>query len=357
MFARYFIGRFLRLFFLILFSSIVVFLLLDFVGNIKDWLKKEPQVVFDYYLNYIPHILFLIMPINVLLTTTAVVGGMARHLEWAAMKTAGFSIVRLMSPLYFILVLITGGMYILGEYVLPDANHRRLEIAQPKNHVKKEQKRDKAKYQFVYISDETKSYYFKRYSSRTKSANKPTILFFEKNKLIKRLDARSIKWKKDFWIATDVWERIFFRDSLVSIFHKKLSLQGIIDESPKDFIDTRFTPDEMSGRDIQTRILSLKRSGEKSEEWETQWHFKLSGPFVNLILGLIAMALSHNTIKGGIAKSFVVGLFITFCYYVLLKVGVVLGGNEALVPWAGAWFGNIIFGALASLILWRSIRL
>mgnify|MGYP001491534039 CR=1 FL=1 len=235
MFARYFISRFLRLFFLILLASVVVFLLLDFVGNIKDWLKKEPQVVVDYYLNFIPHILFLIMPINVLLTTTAVVGGMARHLEWAAMKTAGLSIVRLMSPLYVMLILITAGMYLLGEYVLPDANHRRLEIAQPKNHVKKGQKRDKAKYQFVYISDETKSYYFKRYSSRTKSANKPTILFFEQNVLVKRLDARSMKWKKDSWIATNVWERMFYRDSLVSTFYKTLSLQGIVDESPKDF--------------------------------------------------------------------------------------------------------------------------
>ena len=95
MFTRYLLRRFFRLFALVLFSTLFVYVLLDFVGNIKVWLQRDPKDVAEYYLNFVPNIVYLVMPVNLLLSVVGVVGSMARHLEIASMKTAGRSVLRI----------------------------------------------------------------------------------------------------------------------------------------------------------------------------------------------------------------------------------------------------------------------
>ena len=36
-------------------------------------------------------------------------------------------------------------------------------------------------------------------------------------------------------------------------------------------------------------LLSPSSAGEDTKSWETQWHFKIAGPFMNFIISLIAM--------------------------------------------------------------------
>ena len=357
MFTRYLLRRFFRLFFLVLFSTLFVYVLLDFVGNIRVWLLREPKDVAEYYLNFIPNIVYLVMPVNLLLAVVGVVGSMARHLEITSMKTAGRSVLRITAPLLVVSVLIAGAMFWANEEILPDANHRRLELAQPPTDQSSKIRREKQKNRAVVVGENV-TYYFRNYSSRTQRARDAVILRFDSLGVRDRYDAASMDWNDSVWLLSNGFHRTFLPNGeSVGVPFKSLSREGVVSEKPNDFIDDRYSPDEMNRAMLLKKINSQRRSGEDTRALETQYHFKLAGSVVAILITIIGIALAHGAIRGGLPRVFGLGLLLTFSYYILLRIGLVLGETGVLPPLGGAWFGNAIVGSVALFLLIRSVRL
>ena len=131
-YTRLVLGNFLGLLLLCVSSALVVFLAVDFVGNSKVWLARPAKDVQTYYLNFIPHMLYLISPVALLLASVFSVGNMAKHLELVALRAAGISIWRILAPILLFGALASAGMFWFEDAVLPDANHRRFQINEPK---------------------------------------------------------------------------------------------------------------------------------------------------------------------------------------------------------------------------------
>ena len=68
-YVRHVLFGFFGLLFITLFVSVMVFLVVDFVGNTKIWLTRNPKDVYRYYLDYLPHIISLVLPIALLLAS------------------------------------------------------------------------------------------------------------------------------------------------------------------------------------------------------------------------------------------------------------------------------------------------
>lgn len=364
-FTRYLLGNFAKSFVLVAIGAILIFVVIDFVGNIRMWLSRGMENTLEYYQCYLPYIFYLILPIAVLIAVVASLGSMARHLELTAILGAGRSGPAMLRPLVLVGLLLSGGMFWMGEYVLPDANFRRLELAQPTGG-RKQVSRIKERSNFAYISSDKHTWHFQYYSAARKEARKIILLCFAKGSMTERWDARTMIWvgkdsvnAKGHWEMMDGHRRVFHRDGTIRVepFAKR-SLLGVVPTRPEDLIFERQTGDEMNTTMIQERIAAQRRSGEETRVLETQWNFKYSGPFVALITLLIGAALSHRYSRaGGLSSKFGVGLFFSFAYYVTIKVGLQMGEGGVLVPWLGAWLGNIIFGFVAMVLLVRSFRL
>ncbi len=356
-FTLYITRRFLRLLFFMVIATLLVYVLLDFVGNIRIWLLRTPQEIFEYYLNYAPQIIYLVMPVNLLLAVVGTVGGMARHLEITSMKIAGHSVLRISSPIILLGVIVSLLMFWMTEKILPDANHRRLELAQPPSDQASKIQRDKFKLKSVVVGQDA-TFYLRNYSAKQQRAREVVILKFDSSRVTDRWDARIMEWRDSSWILRDGFHRRFFVDGESSgDSFVTADLHGVISEKPSDFLDDRFSPDEMDRKMILQKIESQRRSGESTRSLETHYHFKLAGSCSGFLIVLIGISLSHGAIRGGIARIFGIGLLLTFSYYVLLRMGLVLGENGALSPLMGAWFGNVIAGTVALILLLRSIRL
>ncbi len=72
---------------------------------------------------------------------------------------------------------------------------------------------------------------------------------------------------------------------------------------------------------------------------------------------LIGVSIAANTLKTGLTKRFGISLLATFCYFILLRFGLILGENGGLSPVMGAWIGNIVFGLMGMGLFWRIGRL
>ena len=101
-FSRYLIWNFLKMFLIVVCGAVLIFIVIDFVGNIKTWLSRDMKLAGDYYLSYLPYILYLITPVALFIAVLASVGNMARHLEMSAMQSSGQSPFKTLFPIFLL---------------------------------------------------------------------------------------------------------------------------------------------------------------------------------------------------------------------------------------------------------------
>jgi lipopolysaccharide export system permease protein len=357
-YVRHVLSGFFALLFLTVIVAIVVFIVVDFVGNTKIWLARPPMEVYRYYLDYLPHILYLVLPVALLLASVFSIGNMARHLELVALRAAGVPITRILAPILFFGLVASGVMFWFENSILPDANHRRYEINEPKS--ENEQGGDPLeKFNYLYTASDGLILYFDFYSGHRNTGQGITVLSQpKKGPLALRIDAKSLVWdstKHKGWILRDGTKRVFRDGALEASPFKEIPFP-LFKDQPKDLLDDRSYPDEMGMDELDRRIAILQRSGESSRVLETERYFRFSSSLVNLFMALIGTALAVNTIKSGLARNFGIALGITFLYYVALRLGLVMGENGSLTPVVGAWLGNMIFAPLGLLLLWKAAR-
>lgn len=354
-YVRHVLGAFLSLFFLSLFSGVVIFLAVDFVGSTKTWLARPSEDARIYYLNFIPHILYLVFPVALLLGAVFSVGNLARHLELVALRAAGISIWRILAPILVFGAAASGGMYWFSDAVLPDANHKRFQINEPKT--PDDRGGDPMeKFNYAYTASDGTILFFDYYSGHRKTGQGVAAISHPRGKgMSMRIDARTLAWDSLGWVLRDGTKRTFGADGLKSEAFKERRFAEL-DDRPQDLLYDRVHHEEMSLQEIDRRIAILRRSGESANVLETQRGFRLSSSLVNFFMVLIGAAMSVHTIKAGLARNFGIALLITFLYYVSLRIGLVMGENGTLSPTMGAWFGNLLFAPLGMVLLWRAAR-
>ncbi len=356
-YVRHILSGFIGLLFLVLGVTIVIFIVVDFVGNSKVWMARPPRDVYHYYLDFLPHIVYLVLPIAMLLASVFSVGNLARHLELVALRASGISITRILSPILLIGIIASAAMFWFENSILPDANHRRYEINEPKSMDGDSGGDPLEKFNYLYTSTNGLILYFDFYSGHRNSGQGVTVINQpKKGPLAMRIDAKTMSWEKDKgWTLREGTKRVFKKGLLEATAFKELPFTQFQDQ-PKDLLDDRTYSEEMAMDELDRRIDILKRSGETSRILETDRFFRFSSSVVNFFMVLIGTAMSVHTIKTGLAKNFGIALGIWAVYYVALRVGLVMGENGSLSPLVGAWFGNFIFAPLGLILFWKAAR-
>ncbi len=364
-FSRYLIGNFMKMFLIVMLGAILMFVVIDFVGNIKTWLARDMKDVGEYYWCYLPYIVYLITPVAMFIAVLASVGNMARHLEMTAMQSSGQSPFKTLMPIFFFGILVSVGSYEMSELWLPDANHKRLEVMET-NAQKKKNPRIKEKQDFTFIDSEKASWFFRHYSGTNKLGRDVVLLLRENGHMKERYDARVVRWVEEegknassYWMFEKGFHRTFEKDGSITVVPiTREKMLGRVATHPDDLINERQVADEMDSRMVLQRIEVLKRSGEDTRVMETALHFKRSAHWMNLIVLLIGAALCHRyTRSGGLSQKFGVGLLLIFSYYILERIGLKMGENGALTPFLGAWISHFIYGGVSGVMLYRSFRL
>jgi lipopolysaccharide export system permease protein len=352
--TRYVLRGFIGLFLLCLIGTVGLFVIIDFVGNSKIWLSRPPEDKYIYYLNFLPHITYLVCPIAVLLASVFSVGVLAKHLELVAMRAAGVSTGRILWPILLIGATLSGGMIYFQDRILPEANHRRYAINEP--HSGDQESGDpQERFQFLYTASDGALYHFDYYNAHRREASGIAIMRLRGNKPEWRIDARTMNWDSTGWNLVEGTERKFAGDSITATVFTKRALPELSDK-PADLLDDRTFPEELPFAELEKRIAIQVRGGENPRIYVTNWHFRYSSALVNFVMVLLGVSLAVNTFKTGLMRNFGIALGITFLYYVALRFGLVMGENGTLDPRWAAWFGNLLFAPLGVFLWWRAAR-
>lgn len=340
---RYIAVRFLNVLLFALFAFIVLFVVVDAIDHMDKFIDRGmPKIMIaEYYYYYLPYIIILCMPVAMLLASLFSIGQLARYNELTAMKASGISLYRIVTPILVIAFLISIGMIFFGETILPTATTQKMLLEQAYLESGQNVHRDKININFRDLENRRISIQY--YNVSQKRARNVTIIEFDGDRLLRRIDAKFMQWEQDHWVLQEAYERKnFTATGEESQYFQQLPLQEM-QFNPKDLEKVHKQPEEMSYGELKVFIAELEKNGGDKNRWMVDLYMKFSFPFANFIIVLFGAPLSATKRRGGAAMGFGISLAICFLYFGLVKTGQTMGHNGSFSPWLGAWLGNFVF--------------
>lgn len=328
----------------------------EFFRELNTYLANKASFlhVFEYLLYNFPWWTIQVLPIAVLLAVLFSLGGLARHNEITAMKSAGVNIWKIFSILFVCGMFITAGEIFLREEVVPKCVKRAEAVWQGKikheNRVLQTEFRD----QVVMLPGNGRMT-MNHLSARTNKITGVVIDYYNGNFELKRqLVSKEAAWNGSSWELLDGVERMFSGATwMEAAFQaKKIDLPF----KPEDYIEVGVRPEQMTTPEFADYIEQLDKLGKPIEKELIQFHSRYASAFSHLIVIFIGIpfALGLGS-KYGKIVSFTFAVIFAFIYWGFQALGQSLGQNGVISPALAAWMGNIVFG-LAGLVFVSKVQ-
>jgi len=347
---RYILREYLITFLVIVASFAVIFIVIDVFDRLPRLLRKgaENAVIIEYFILRLPYLFVLTSPVAVLLSGLFLMNSLSKYNESIAMRAAGISIVRMVTPLFWFSLAFAVFIMLFGEYVLPLAESARENLYT--SQIQKQKVEDiKMRSNIHYRGADDNLYYigfFHGYENYIKTID---ITTFDSStgSISKKITAASATWNDTtrVWKAQECTVRTFRQNgSFRAQFYDTRDLTEL-SATPGDFIKLAKKPMAMNFFELLEYINRLKSVGENYRKELTDLFFKIAFPFANFIIILFCVPLaSTSTRSKGRGWIFLFGLVICFSYLSALRISQSLGYSGVLSPSTAAWLPNLLFG-------------
>jgi lipopolysaccharide export system permease protein len=350
--SRYLVEEFLRILALCVIAFVVVYLIADFSDRIDDFLKHQAPLgaVVRYFLVKIPLILNEVLPIGVLAAMLLGLGGLSRHNELTAMRASGLSSAQMVAPLLGVCVLLSFGIFLWNENVVPHFATRAHYINTVE--IKKRQMQGLLGDQQIWAHGQDAFYNIQSFDARRRALVGVTIYPIDPAFHLKGLvEIPRAHWNGQEWRFRNGTERRFLPTGEIESVPLRA---GTLDlrEKPEDLMAARRDAEEFSYRELSNLIANLRKKGLDTTEYVVDLQLKLAVPFICTVMGLISMPLGMRNLRGkSMASNVGIGLLIGASYWFVLALAVSLGHSGALPPVVAAWTANAIFAAIGTFLL------
>ncbi len=350
MLDRYVSREFLKTYLIVFLSFSVVFIVIDVIDNLAPLMRSgaTPQLAILYYLLRLPYLIVLTSPVTILITGLFLMNSLARHNESVAMRAAGVSITRAMLPLFALGLLISLGVAVFGEYVLPWAEKTRNYVYDVK--IQGAQAEDNLlKARVHYQGDKNDFYYFAFFDGyqNTIRVIDLTKLDPKDQEISERVTASSAVWQKDRWLLQDCEIRRFDKGKQIYYQYYPSTSLPLLDVKPEDFVRITKKTISLNFFELQQYIARLRKMGEPANREIVDLHMKLAFPLTNLIVIFFFIPVAtSNTRSKSRGLVFLLGLVVCFLYLIMVRVVQSLGYSGVIPPVWAAWLPNLFFTLL-----------
>jgi lipopolysaccharide export system permease protein len=355
---KYVIRQFKNIFLFILLAMWIVFLLVDLINQLAKFIDQQAPLfsVVKYYLFYSPYIIVLTLPIVMLLATLFSIGQLSRKNEITAMKSAGISLYRILLPILILGLGISLIIMVVGMAILPYTDEKKLQIKRAE--IEKGGFYADGNLNNLLVQDQGGAIFrLERYNGQKKFGTEVLVQKFRDGHILEEIQAQKMSWTGTGWLLEKGRYRILpdsLNQSLTEekTFDRLLRLDFKI--KPEAFTKREKMTEEMSFKELTNYIDAKKETKQEVPKELTDLYFKISYPFISLIIVLFGAPLAANPRRSGLAISFGLGLSISFAYYIILQIFRSLGYSQKLTPLVAAWLANIIFAVVGMVILMKA---
>ena len=354
---RYIVSKFLVILFYTTMAFIAIFIVVDFVEHLDKFLSGNGTAlnIALYYFYYIPYIIHLTLPVNMLLSSLFSLGTMAQYNELIAILSSGVSLYRVVLPILLLALFVSILAGFGGETIVPEANRKRMDIY--RYDIRNEPREKRGTERQISLQDyDQRQVNIMYFDVAKKRANNVNIVWKEGTNVLERWDVKYMIWQDSLkaWQLHNITRRVF-KDSLETVTRVDSALYEDTRILPEDLVELQLKPEEMNFSELNSFIKKMQSIGADARKWLVDLYMKISYPLANFIIVLFGAPLASQKRRSGPALGFALALLISFVYFLFLRSGQVLGHNGTLSPWLGAWIGNIVF-FIGGLILMLRVR-
>lgn len=339
----YIIKKFLGTFVFAIVLIIAIAVIFDFTERMGDFIDKDvpiSEIIFDYYLNFIPYFANLFSYLFTFIAVIFFTSKMANHSEITAILSSGISFARFTRPYFISAGLIAILSFALGMWVIPYSNKERLEFSE------KYLKRPYRNYEKnIHRQVEPGLYvYMESYNVNSKIAYKFSLERFEGGVLKSKLLSDFAKFNEE----TNKWEitNYYIRDidSLKENITKGPKLDTIINIHPSDFNYRNTIVESMTGGELNAFIDNQRMHGvTQIETYLLEKYRRISDPFSTFILTLIGLSIASRKVKGGSGMHIGVGIALSFSYILFMRISSQFSVKGNFDPLLATWIPNLVF--------------
>ena len=316
--------------------------------------KEAPvrAIIFDYYMNFIPYFATLFAPLFVFIAVIFFTSKMAVNTEIIAMFSSGLSFKRLMLPYFIASFVIAAFTFVLGNFVIPHANIKRLEFEEVYVH-----KSGSYSKRNIHMQVRPNEYvYMESYSNTGNIGYKFSLeKFNETGELESKLMADYVKWDtvQDKWKVHNYYIRNIY-DGIETIEEGK-DIDTVLNIFPKDFARGENFILTMDMKELKEFIDQQQLKGSENViPYLLERYKRLAIPFSTFILTLIGVSVSSRKIRGGIGANIGAGLGLSFIYIFFMQFSSQFAISGALNPLLAVWMPNILFAIIAGILYYKT---
>ncbi|TYB72129.1 MULTISPECIES: LptF/LptG family permease [Bizionia] len=352
----YILKRYLFTFFVMLLLFIPIGITVHLAEKIGKILENEAPFgeVMLYFLDFTIYFAHLLFPLFLFLSVIWFTSKLANNTEIIAFLSSGVSFTRFLRPYLIGATIVSILALVLGLYLAPEASKGFNDF----NYKYLKTNKSPIDNQNVYRQINDNDYiYVSSFDTKQKLGQNFTLEHIENDRVIYKITANTIRYvEKDstYRLTNYVKRTIGEGDDILEESRRK--------DVHFDFDLEDLTPVEYIAETLQ--YGELNRFIEKEEARGSSYisRYKLvkyriwSLPVSVFILTIIAVAVSSVKRRGGMGVNLAFGICIAMVFVFFDKIFGVLASQSDFPPLIAVWFPNILFGILASYLLYNAKR-
>lgn len=353
----YILRKFMGTFFLALFLIICVAVVFDISEKIDNFIDRGatvPDIIFKYYLNFIPNFANLFCALFVFISVIFFTSKMAGKSEFIAMFASGISRLRLLWPYFLGGLIITAFSFFLGNYMIPDCNKER--IAFEEKYVTRVGPRVSS-FNIHRQLEPGLYFYIESYNREHDIGLQMSLEKFDGVELKSKMTADMFCWDSNTgkWIAKNYCIRTF--DGEKETIETGEQKDTVIRLTPDDFFKKTTTVEALNDKELRDYIAEQKLSGTSAViSSEIELYNRMASPFSTFILTIIGFALSVKKRRGGLGINIGIGLLLSFSYILFQRFATTFALSGTLSPMWAVWVPNIIFAIIAAVVYFTASK-
>ncbi len=343
----YIIKRFIGAFLLALGLFTVIIIVFDLAEKIEDFIGNEApfnEVIFDYYVNWVPFLLNLFSPVFVFISVIFFTSKMAQKSEIIAILAGGVSYKRLLVPYILTGVFLAAFSFTLSAWIIPKADKTRVKFEN--TYI-----RDRSNYKMLSIKRQIEPGVIMtlgNFAIMDSSGYRFNLEHIENGEIRSKLSADRIAWndKTNKWKLSNYWIREFIDG--MEIITKGSTLDTMINFNPEDFFRKNDDVQMFNLKELDAMIRMEEMTGTGNTFFYTTEKYKrFSSPFAIIILTIIGVSVASKKTRGGIGLNLGIGLLLSFTFLIVMQFFLAYGTSGTMPPIIAVWLPNIIFGGIA----------
>jgi lipopolysaccharide export system permease protein len=349
---RYIIRKYFAAFLLAMALVVLVVIIIDFsekIDKIIDNKVSTSELIFEYYLNFIPFVINLLSPLFIFIAVIFFTSRLAFNTEIVAMLNSGMSFRRLMVPYLFSALVISLGLFIIANFVLPPANKKRVDFEEKYFYNDRVVRTRNIHMQLrpgVFV-------FMENYNERVKTGWNFSLERVENGKLVYKLKADDARWNEEIGGWTLGKHSIRRIEGVRESLEFGNTMDTILPLHPDDFVENIKEKEAMTYVELREFIETHRLRGSPTVKfYEIEKHKRTAYPFSTIILTLIGVSLSSRKIKGGIGLHIGIGIALSSLFILFIQFSTTFATNGNLHPMLAVWIPNLFFG-LVALYLFR----